>query len=308
MTLVTITLNPCIDRSFSVERLVPERKLDGHDLRDDPGGGGINVARVATRLGGTARALWSAGGDTGRRLARLLDREQLPHAPVDIAGEVRENLIVTDASSSVQYRFGLPGPELDAEARARWVDQVRELPASTSFAVFSGSLPGTTPAAWFAELIAATPRGIRIIVDTKREALTRALDVGVFLIKPNVHELEEIVGRELVGDAEVERAAGELVRRGAEVVVVSLGRAGALVVTSKGSDRLVAPSVPVRSKVGAGDSMVGGIVAALDRGWSLADATRFGVAAGAATVTSPGTELCRREDVERLFVKTETTA
>jgi 6-phosphofructokinase 2 len=298
---VTITLNPCVDRSFSVAQLVPDRKLASTDLRDDPGGGGINVARVIARLGGDVRALWSSGGDMGRRLARRLERERLAHAPISIEGDTRANLIVTDASTGEQYRFGMPGPTLTEAARNEWIEQLRRLPSSTRYAVFSGSMPGETPVAWFAELLRATPSGIRVVVDAKRDALRQALAVGVYLIKPNLHELEEIVGRELEDDDDIARAARELVdSNGAEVVVVSLGRGGAMLVTADARERFTSPAVPVRSKVGAGDSMVGGLVAALDQDSSLVDAVCRGVAAGAAAVITPGTELCRREDVERL--------
>jgi 6-phosphofructokinase 2 len=139
------------------------------------------------------------------------------------------------------------------------------------------------------------------VVDTKDAALARALDAGVFLIKPNIHELEQLVGRELAGDRAVAEAAGEIVDRGgAEVALVSLGRGGAMLVTADGVEHLRAPVVPLGSKVGAGDSMVGGLAVALARGRELRDAARYAVAAGAAAVMTPGTELCRAEDVERL--------
>lgn len=301
MTVVTVTLNPCIDKTFSVERVVPDRKLAAENVREYPGGGGINVARVITRLGGDARALWSCGGDTGRRLARLLDAENVPHEPIPIEGEVRENLIATDASSGEQYRFGMPGPLLTDGERAHWVECLQQLPSSARYVVFSGSLPGGMPAEWYGDLLRAVPSGTRVVVDTKRDALRRALQAGVYLIKPNARELGEATGRELSDDEQIERAAREIVERGgAEVVIVSLGRGGALLVTADGIERFSAPSVPVRSKVGAGDSLVGGLVTALDQGRRLEEAASLGVAAGAAAFMTEGTELCRREDTERL--------
>jgi 6-phosphofructokinase 2 len=302
MTVATITLNPSIDKTFSVQRVVPDRKLTAENLREYPGGGGINVARASARLGGACRALWSCGGDTGRRLARLLDAEEVPHDPVPIAGRVRENLIVEDASSGQQYRFGMPGPLLSEDERSRWAERIGHLPSFASYAVFSGSLPGSTPPDWYEQLLRSLPSAVRIIVDAKREALHRALAVGVFLVKPNVHELEEISGREMTDDAEIERTSRAIVDGGgAKAVVVSLGRAGALLVTAEVCERVTAPMVPLRSAVGAGDSMVGGLVTALDQGGSLREAVRLGVAAGAAAVMTPGTDLCRRDDVLRLY-------
>ncbi|WP_437719355.1 1-phosphofructokinase family hexose kinase [Sorangium sp. So ce448] len=302
MKIVTVTLNPCIDKTFSVDRVVADRKLAGQDVHEYPGGGGINVARVITRLGGEAHALWSRGGHMGSRLARLLDAELVPHAPVPIEGETRENLIVTDRSTGEQYRFGMPGPPLSDADRRRWMEHLRQIPPSVEYVVFSGSLPDAAPAAWYGDLLRAAPGGCKLIVDTKGAALRRALERGVYLVKPNVRELEEIAGREMSHDQEIERAAREMVERGgAEVVVVSLGRGGAILITAGGVDRFSSPSVPVRSKVGAGDSMVGGLSAALVERRPLDEAVRFGVAAGAAAVMNDGTELCRRDDAERLF-------
>ncbi len=300
MTVSTVTLNPSIDKTFAVDRVVPDRKLAGYDVRDYPGGGGINVARVVTRLGGRARALFTAGGPTGVRLGELLVAEQVPYTPVPIERAVRENYIVSESSTGAQYRFGLPGPPLSDGERARWMEAVRGV--SADWIVFSGSLPDDVPVAFFEALLDTVPSGVRVAVDTKKEALRVALRRGVHLVKPNVHELSEVAGRELFDDAEVEHAARALIGRGgAQLVLVSLGRGGAMLVRADGCSRFVSPSVPAKSKVGAGDSMVGGVITALDQGRPIDDAVRLGVAAGAAAVMSEGTELCRREDVERLY-------
>ncbi len=302
MSISTITLNPSIDQSFSVARVLAERKLLGQDARLDPGGGGINVARVVSRLGGDARAWWSAGGENGRHLARLLDGEGVPHTPVSIAGEVRQNLVIRDRSTGEQYRFGLEGPSLSESELRSWCQLIRE--QAVAYVVFSGSLPGATSGAAFKQLLAAVPRGAQLVVDTKQEALRVALEFGVYLIKPNHHELEQLVERELCDDQQIVEAAREIIGRGgAKVVVVSLGRGGALYVTAEHGERLIAPAVPIRSKVGAGDSMVAGILYALQQGRLLPEAVRVGIAAGSATVMNDGTELCRRADVERLHPK-----
>lgn len=302
MTVVTVTVNPCIDKTFSVERIAPERKLSASDVGRYPGGGGINVARVVQRLGGEVRALWTCGGSMGEILAGLLEAESIPHVPVRIQGSTRENIIVRDLASDQQFRFGLPGPEVRADERRAWTEELRAHASSASYVVLSGSLPSGVPTAWYGELIRAVPSSTRVVLDTKNDALARALEVGVYLIKPNVHELEELVGGELGDDAHIARAARDLIDRGGtQAVLVSLGRGGALLVTAEGAEHLGAPAVPIRSKVGAGDSMVGGLVAALARDCPLGEAARWGIAAGAAAVMTPGTELSRREDVERLF-------
>jgi len=306
MPALTITLNPSIDKNFDVERVVPERKLVASNIRRFPGGGGINVARVICRLGGQARALWSCGGPPGALLAELLEAEGVTHDPVPIQASVRENLIAYDVSCDHHYRFGMPGPDFTDAERDTWLDRVRDLGSGNDFIVFSGSLPPEVPVDWYGDLLRAAPGNARLVVDTKRQALQKALEIGVYLIKPNIHELEEMLGRDLEGDRAIGDAARELIDRGgAEVVLVSLGRGGALVVTGDGAHRLAAPQVPVRSKVGAGDSMVGGVISALLNGAPVIEAARHGVAAGAAAVMSEGTDLCRREDVERLLAEVD---
>ncbi len=299
-TIVTVTLNPSIDRSFSVERAVPEIKLEAADDRRDPGGGGVNVARAVTRLGGSVTALWSRGGHTGTLLEELIEKEGVRQVPIPIGDWTRENVIVRERASGQQYRFGLPGPTFTREDLDRHAERLADVRAD--YLVLSGSLPfGVTPE-WFAGQISRAPAGSRVVVDTKGEALERALEVGVFLIKPNIDELEAIMRRKLDVDERVEDAARSIIeRRGAQMVLVSLGRGGAVLVTNDVALHVRAPHVRIRSKVGAGDSMLGGVVFALSRGWAPEDAARFGVAAGSAAVMNEGTELCRREDTERLY-------
>jgi 6-phosphofructokinase 2 len=151
-------------------------------------------------------------------------------------------------------------------------------------------------------MIRCAKDGARVVVDTSGGALQRTLDARPFLVKPNLRELSQLAGHPLESDEQIEEAAQGLVREGkVAVVVVSLGAGGAVVVSEEGARTVRAPTVPIRSKVGAGDSTVAGITLALSRGESLVDAARFGVAAGAAAVMTEGTELCRREDTERLY-------
>ncbi len=300
--VVTATLNPTIDKTFSVEHVIAERKLDCDDVRLYPGGGGVNVARAATRLGIDPLALWSCGGQTGTSLHGLLESEGVQSRPIPVRQSVRENLIVRERACERHFRFGLPGPHLSAQELDLWLESIRSLEPPPDYLVLSGSMPPGASARWFADVVRAAPPRAQVIVDTKRDALLAAIEVGVFLIKPNLHELEEITGAELQDRGSIERAARALIDRGnVRFVLVSLGRGGALLVTGEGCHSLGAPPVPLKSKVGAGDSMVGGVVTALARGWSILEAARLGVAAGAAAVMRAGTELCRREDAERLY-------
>lgn len=302
--IVTATLNPCIDKTVSVDRVLPDRKLRATHVRHYPGGGGLNVSRAIAHLGGEALGIWSAGGPMGELLEGLLRREEIPNRPIRIAGTTRENVIVRETSTNLYYRFGMPGPDLRPEELDAWIRGVGQLEPSPDYFVVSGSLPPGVAPRFMNRLISAVPERTRVIVDTKSDALRAALETGVYLVKPNIHELSELVERELCGDDDVHRAATHFIQEGlVEVVLVSLGKGGALLVTKEACVHVRTPSVKPRSKVGAGDSMVAGLVLGLSEGRELTDAVKLGVAAGAAAVMTPGTELCRGPDAYRLYEK-----
>jgi 6-phosphofructokinase 2 len=304
--IVTMTVNPALDKSTSVGQVVAERKLRCRRPRVEPGGGGINVARAIHRLAGQATALWSCGGATGELLKSLLNDEDIRQRSIPIHGQTRENFVVYEDASEQQYRFGMPGPEFDQDDLKRWIDAIEGLDPPPEFFIASGSLPPQVPTDFYADIVDRLPTDCRVIVDTKKEALRQAMERGIYLIKPNRRELEELTGQHADGEGDIEQQAKGLVDSGkVKVVVVSMGAAGALLVTADSVAHLRAPSVPIRSKVGAGDSMVGGIVVSLARGESIGQAAAFGVAAGSAAVMTPGSELCRRDDVERLFAEME---
>lgn len=303
--IVTLTVNPTIDKNTTVDQVVAEEKLNCERPTREPGGGGINVSRAIDRLGGQSSAFYTAGGPTGDMLQSLLSAENIDHHPIPIEEWTRENLIVFEERSERQFRFGMPGPRMSETERQRCVAALREGDDDDppAFVVASGSLNEDMPSDFYAHVgRVAQEVGARFILDTSREALREGVRHGAYLIKPNLRELQQLSGEELDTEEEQEAAARGIIDEGkCEVVVVSLGAAGVLLVTSEGSERLRAPTVPIRSKVGAGDSTVAGLVLGLQRELPLREAVLFGVAAGAAAVMTPGTELCRREDAERLF-------
>jgi 6-phosphofructokinase 2 len=308
MRILTLTVNPAIDLSTTVGRVVPERKLRCERPRREPGGGGINVSRAILRLGGTSEARYLAGGPTGDLLRDLLEKEGLTQRVRPAADSTRENVVVFDESSGEQYRFSMPGPEIRDE---EWQGCLRDLEETNpaEYIVVSGSLPPGVPEDFYGRVALAAARiGARLVVDTSGAALRHAVAAGTYLLKPNVRELQDLTGEALEDEAQQERAARRLIEDGrVRVIVLSLGAGGALVISGEGRSGYVrSPIVPIRSKVGAGDSMVGGLVLGLTRGLPLMDAVRFGVAAGAAAVMTDGTELCRRYDVERLFARMPT--
>ena len=301
-SVLTVTMNPTIDVSAHASHVIPDRKLRCKQVVYEPGGGGINVARVVQRLGGKTVALHASGGVLGRILRKMLDTEELKHIPVEIEGTTRESIMFVDDSTEQQFRFAFPGPELSESEWMACLDKIDSMDPAPKYAVFSGSLPQGVPDEFYGMAgEQCKKRGTRIVVDTPGTALIKAVQKGVYLIKPNIRELQDLVQAELSSEDEIKRAARDLIGNGeVEVVVVSLGAGGAFVVTADGTRRYESPTVPIKSKVGAGDSMVGGIVTRLSMGFEIDDAVRYGLCAGAAAVMTPGSELCHRDDVERL--------
>ena len=305
--VLTLTLNPAVDVSTSTERVREEKKLRCSTVTREPGGGGVNVARVMARLGTPARCLVTTGGTTGEELRRLLTLEGIAHEAVPLTGLTRESVTVFERATGHQYRFVMAGPELSEAEWRRVLVETERMIEGAGMLVASGSLPPGVPDDFVARLVElCRPRGVRLVLDVSGPPLRRALEAGgVFLVKPNHRELRELAGRELAWPGQYEAFARELVERGAvEVVVVSHGHLGALIVAAGERFLLPALEVEVRSAVGAGDTYVGGLVTALARDEPLRSAARLGAAAAAATLLTPGTGLCRREDVERLLERT----
>ncbi|HVS92754.1 MAG TPA: 1-phosphofructokinase family hexose kinase [Mucilaginibacter sp.] len=300
--IVTITFNPALDKSVSVAQLVSERKLKCSVPVYEPGGGGINVARAIKKLGGEAVAMYMGGGSAGAMIAELLSEDGVASIAIARKASTRENLIVTDLGTSKQYLFDMPGsPVLENE----WRECLASLEKLNvlQYIVVSGSMPGGLPADIFQRLARiALQKNARLIVDTSGEALRQAVEAGVYLVKPNLKELGTLARKDepTVDDA-VKIARQVISEYPVEVVVVSLGAMGAALVTGQFAITISPPDVKVASTVGAGDSLVGGIVYYLSLGKDLVDAVKFGVACGSAATLNFGTELCTKADAERIY-------
>src|SRR5208283_2057606 len=297
-TIVTLTVNPTIDTNSAVECVIAERKLRCKRPHHEPGGGGINVSRAIKKLGGESIAFFPVGGPTGKLLQDLLDQEGVNQHPIPIEDWTRENFNVLDESSRHQFRFIMPGAKMTEGEWHQCLEAIASLQPAPAYVVASGSLPPGVPDNFYARLAQAVKKqGSRFVLDTGGDPLRLALEEGVYLIKPNLRELCQLVGHEVREEPQQAEVALTMIHsKQSEVVVVSLGAGGALLATTEGTVRLRAPSVMAKSKVGAGDSMLGGIVLGLARGMMLRAAVRFGIAAGSAAVMNPGTELCHRED------------
>ena len=299
--ILTITFNPCIDKSTTVPALKPEKKLRCTSAVFEPGGGGINVARAIKKLGGEAIAVYPSGGYSGKFLNVLLEREDIPVLNIETKQHTRENMIVLDLATNQQYRFGMPGQHMDENEWESCLQAIEE--NQSGFIVASGSLPPGVPADIIARIAKIAKRqGRKLIVDSSGEALRLAIEEGVYLVKPNLGELSRLVGKEELELKEIEPIAKELIRRGnCEIVVVSMGPLGAMLISSAATYNVVAPLVKKLTTVGAGDSMVAGIVLSIAEGKSPEEALQYGVACGTAATLNTGTMLCSKEDADRLY-------
>lgn len=234
--IVTITPNPAVDLSTSVEKILPVYKLRGTSQQRDPGGGGINVARVIRRLGGDVRAIYPVGGATGDLLRRLLDREGVPSQTFPITEETREDFFVTEASTGRPFRFILPGPSLSEGEWQQCLTLLCKIEPFPRFVVASGSLPRGVPDDFYARVTRiATRLGAKMVLDTSGPALAAAVAEGVDLIKPNLREMRELAGHEPNDAVEWEASAKALVHNGkVGTVALTMGHLGAVLVTATG--------------------------------------------------------------------------
>ena len=309
--IITITPNPALDVSTSVEKIVPVLKLRGTWKRCDPGGGGINVARVIKRLGHDVSALYPVGGPTGDFLRKLLDREGVASRTFPIADETRQDFFVGEISTGQPYRFILPGPQLTEHEWQRCLALLSGIEPFPRLVVASGSLPGGVPDDFYARVARiARQHGARMFLDTSGPALAAAVAEGVELVKPNLREMRELIGREPSDAGEWETAAKALVDSGkAATVALTMGHLGAVLVKRDQVLRAEPLAITPVSAVGAGDSFLGALVCGMASGATLESSFRQAVAAGAAALLNPGTELCLASDVKRLadqVVLTET--
>jgi 6-phosphofructokinase 2 len=302
--IITITFNPAIDKSTTVESIVPDKKLRCKAPQFQPGGGGINVARALKKLGGEAIAIYPAGGHTGIFFNKMLHDEGIKTQDIKTVSYTRENLVVRDESTNQQYRFGMPGSALQQE---EWIECLEVLKSmkDIDFIIASGSLPPGVPLNIYADISTiAKQKNTRLIVDTSGEALKHAAEAGVYLLKPNLGELSAITGKKYIEPNEIEAIAGEFIRKGrCEIMIVSMGENGAWLISKDQSFHVKPPLVDRKSTVGAGDSMVAGLVLGLVSDKSLKETLKFGVAAGTAATMNTGTELCKLEDTLELYNK-----
>jgi 6-phosphofructokinase 2 len=300
--IVTLTMNPAIDISSTVRHVMSTHKIRCLKTRRDPGGGGINVARALKRFGEEPLAIFPVGGPSGLMLERLVAAEDVRHQSFNTNHECRANFTVNELDTGEQYRFVLPGPTLGEE---EWNAGLGLMTAAcpTGYAIASGSLPRGVPHDFYARLAHNLKKlgGARLVLDTSGPPLKQALDVGCYLVKPSLSEFADFMGVANPDQNSCVEAARQIVTSGnADIVALTLGADGAILVSRDLALQALPPPVKVMGTVGAGDSFLGVLVLNLARRQSLIDAFRRAIAAGSAALASAGTGLCSPELVEEL--------
>ena len=301
--IITITVNPTLDKSVLVPSLIENQKLRCTDVKIEPGGGGINVSRAIKKLGGLSTALFLAGGNFGTYFIDLFKKKKIVFKSFKIKNETRESLIIFDELSAKQYLLDMEGPvvhETEWHSLLNYISNLTDI----DYIVASGSLPQEIPKDFYAHLARiAKIIGAKFILDSTGEPLKLAINEGLFLIKPNLKEMGILSGINNIEIAQAKLEAIKIIKaKKSEAIVVSLGPNGALLITNDLCEHFLAPKVSVKSTVGAGDSMLAGIVLKLSQNEDLSLAVRYGVACGAAATLNSGTTLCNKKDADQLFI------
>ncbi len=300
--IATLTLNPALDKSTDADKLIPEKKIRCSALKTEAGGGGINVSKAIHELGGKSVALFPYGGVNGKILIHILDDLQMIHQGIEVSGNTRENFAVEEISGNHQYRFVMPGESLQQDEINKILQRIKNL-ENISFLICSGSLPKGLPDD-FLSVIAEIARAkkIKLIADSSGQPLKSILHKGVYLLKPNLTELCFLAEKEHLDYDEIEDTASEMVHNGScEIMIVSMGSSGAMLVSKEIVKTFAAPVVKKISTVGAGDSMVAGIAWMLEQNEPIENAVRFGIACGSAATINKGSRLFKKEDAFRFY-------
>jgi 6-phosphofructokinase 2 len=300
--IVTITLNPSLDQHITVDGLVLDGTNRWSRLHRYAGGKGIDVSRAIHEMGGRTIAYGFIGGPVGRAVEILLDEEEVPFSFTPIERETRTNFIITDSKTGRQTRIDAPGPRISRDEFERFQRKMRRIRPSPDLIVMGGSLPPGIPNdVYYSIIMEAKTFGVRTILDSDGQWLAEGIKAQPYLVKPNVREAEELLGRELPTEDAIIKGALDIVDMGVEIAVISRGGEGVIAATNNEVLKAVPPEVKVKSAVGAGDCTIAGLAIKLANEESLSKACRLAVALGTAAVLTPGTELARREDVEALL-------
>ncbi len=298
----TITLNPSIDQLITVRHLVKDDANRALAIYNFPGGKGLNVSKVVRELGGKTHAYVLLGGFVGQYWKHLVAGLDIPFSSTAVDGQTRINAILTDLKDKTQTRVSAPGPKVDPGDMKIFIKRLLSARPRPFFWALGGSLPqGMNPDTYAGLIRSLQAKGVPCILDADDEALKEGLRAKPFMIKPNEYEMQRLAGKKFKDIKDYIPSAKALVRTGVKIVIVSLAEKGALFVTEEEVFHASGIDVPVKSKVGAGDSLIGGVALGLIRKKSLKDSARLGIAASTSAVMREAPRLCRRQDIARLY-------
>lgn len=303
MKVVTLTINPALDKSAKVADMTPFDKLECFDITYHPGGGGVNISRVLHRLKVESHCLFPYGGKTGEHLIDLLEEQHVEVIATGISNLTRENFAVFNTETKFQYRFGMPTSPFDEKELATLEALINQHVSNNDIFVISGSLPTGLPVDYYSKIIKnLIAKDVKVIVDTSGPVFNEVLKNELFLIKPNQKELARLAGKQTMTAEEQEAFALQMVTsKIAKYVVVSLGKDGAFIAHKDGINYITAPVISVKSTIGAGDSMVAGLIYAITKNETPKDMLRWGVACGVAATLSEGSDLAHVENIYKIL-------
>jgi 1-phosphofructokinase family hexose kinase len=300
--IITVTLNPAIDQTLTVNKFVAGDTIRVQSSRLDPGGKGINVSRVIRELGGESIAMGFAPGGLGRYIEQTLDSEGIETDFVHTRGETRTNITIVDESRHMQTILSDPGPSTSADAVTSLKRRLKRRLHEGDWLVLAGSIPPPLSPELYAELIEdAKEAGAHTVLDADGAALHAGVEAIPEMVKGNRRELERLTGRHLDDEASTLEAARQIHKSGVPIVVVTRGREGAVAVYHTKKFRGIAPRVRAVSAIGSGDAFLAAVILTLSQGGSMEEALRLGIASGTAAVLTLGTEPCRRREVDILL-------
>jgi 1-phosphofructokinase family hexose kinase len=302
--IYTLTLNPAVDRELTVPAMEFDSVLRASESRVDFGGKGFNVSRLLRGMGAASTAVGFLGGRAGELLQDGLQSLGIGTDFVWVPGETRTNVSVVTETHNHYIKVNEKGPLVDADKQKELLDKIDALAGPGDWWVLAGSLPPGVPESYYARIVSILNRyGAQAILDTSGESLRLGCAEKPYLVKPNAEEAHALTGLSVETPSEIARAAAEICGMGARNVIVSLGKAGALLHTADETWLTHTPKIKEINPIGAGDSMVGGLVWALTEGIALKEALGWGAASGAATASLPGTEVGSRPLIQELFAQ-----
>lgn len=298
--IYTLTLNPSVDLIISLERFIEGRVNLSDNEYKLPGGKGINVSQVMKNLGHDSMALGFIGGFTGKFIEGELKKKQVESDFVEVAGDTRINIKMKDSAAESEINGN--SPEISKEKLEELLEKLKEF-KKDDILVMCGSVPKTLPESIYREILESIETKVKVVVDSKGEALAEAVKGKPFMIKPNNHELEDMFGVKIEGQEDIIKYGKKLVEMGAENVIVSMAGDGALLINKEEIYFGSVPKGTLVNSVGAGDSLVGGFTAGVIEGLTLTESFKKGIASGSASAFSEN--LCTLEEVEKLLEEIE---